>query len=59
MQFVRDYHRKVHRIALAVDGTLAALAPRLRAHFVRAEIKTFAFDQLDAAITWAAGSIAS
>ncbi|MGH7435274.1 MAG: STAS/SEC14 domain-containing protein [Polyangiaceae bacterium] len=55
VQFVRDHHRKVRRIALAVDGKLAHLAPRMGEHFVRAEVKTFAHDQIDAAILWASG----
>lgn len=55
VQFVRDHHRKVRRIALAVEGALAGLAPRVGEHFVRAEVRTFASDQLDAAISWAAG----
>jgi hypothetical protein len=56
IQFVRDHQRKVRRIALAADGMLAGLAPRIGEHFVHAEVKSFAYDQSDAAITWAAGS---
>jgi hypothetical protein len=55
VQFVRDHHRKVKRIALAVDGKLAGVAPRVAEHFVRAELRAFAPDQLDAAVSWAAG----
>ena len=56
VQFVRDHQRKVKRIALASDGKLAILAPRIGEHFVQAEVKTFGYDQLDAAVTWAASS---
>jgi len=56
VRFVHDHHRKVERIALAVDGTLAALAPRIGEHFVQAEVKGFGFDELDAAVAWASGS---
>lgn len=56
VQFVRDHQRKVKRIALATDGMLASLAPRIGEHFVHAEVKSFAYDQVDAAIAWAAGS---
>ena len=55
IRFVRDHHRKVRRVALAADGTLADMAPRLARHFVHAEIKHFDSDALDDAITWAAG----
>jgi hypothetical protein len=56
VRFVRDHHRKIKRIALAADGELAALGPRLGEHFVQAEVKSFAYDALDSAIAWAAGT---
>ena len=56
LRFVHDHHRKVERIALAVDGKLAALAPRIGEHFVHAEVKEFGFGDLDAAVAWASGS---
>jgi stage II sporulation SpoAA-like protein len=59
VQFVRDHHRKVKRIALAADGKLAGVAPRIAEHFVSAEIKSFGYDHLDAAVAWASGSTAS
>ena len=55
VQFVGDHHRRVKRIALAVDGKLAGLASRIAEHFVRAEVRLFPSDQLDGAIAWAAG----
>lgn len=54
-RFVRDHHRKVKRIALAVDGKLVDLVPRIGEHFVRAEVRVFPAEQLDGAIAWAAG----
>jgi hypothetical protein len=56
VQFVRDHQQKVKRIALAADGMLAGLGPRIGEHFVRAEVKGFAYDQVDMAVAWAAGS---
>jgi hypothetical protein len=55
VRFVRDHHRAVRRVALAVDGTVAELAPRLAQHFVRAELRHFGYDELDEAVAWAAG----
>ena len=55
LQFVRDHHRKVKRIALAADAKLASLAPKIGEHFIQAEVKSFGYDALDAAIAWAAG----
>lgn len=56
VQFVRDHHRKIQRIALAADSKLTSVAPRIGEHFVKAEVKTFGYDQLDAAVAWAGGS---
>lgn len=52
-QFVRDHHKKVKRIALAADSKLASLMPHLGEHFVKAEVKAFAYDELEIAIKWA------
>jgi hypothetical protein len=56
VRFVHDHHRKVGRIALAVDGKLAALAPQIGEYFVHAEVKNFGFGDVDAAVAWASGS---
>jgi hypothetical protein len=55
VRFVRDHHRAVRRVALAVDSPVADLAPRLAEHFVRAELRHFGYDALDDAVAWAAG----
>ena len=56
IRFVRDHHRKIRRIAVAADGDLATIGPRIGEHFVQAEVKSFPYDGLDAAIAWAAGA---
>ena len=56
MRFVRDHQRKIKRVALAADAKLASLAPKIAEHFIQAEVKKFAYDELDAAIAWAAAS---
>jgi hypothetical protein len=53
VRFVRDHHRKIRRVALAVDGPVAQIAPALLDHFVQAELKQFSADDLDPAIAWA------
>ncbi|HVZ21683.1 MAG TPA: STAS/SEC14 domain-containing protein, partial [Vicinamibacterales bacterium] len=53
VRFVRDHHRLVRRVALAVDGTVAQMAPVLADHFVQAELKQFSADDLEPAIVWA------
>ena len=54
VRFVRDHHQKVNRVALAADSKLVDLAPRLAEHFIHAEVKSFGYDELEDAITWAA-----
>jgi stage II sporulation SpoAA-like protein len=54
VRFLRDHHRRVRRVALASDSKVAGLAPKLAEHFVQAEVRRFGYDELDAAIAWAA-----
>lgn len=51
-RFVRDHHRRVRKVALASDSTVARIVPTLAEHFVSAEIKRFEFDERDAALEW-------
>jgi hypothetical protein len=53
LRFVFNHHRQIERVALAVDGTLADVAATLAEHVVSAEVRHFAFTEVDAAITWA------
>jgi SpoIIAA-like len=55
VRFVRDHQRHVRRIAFAADTKLASIAPAIAELFIRAEVKSFAYDELDIAIAWAAG----
>ena len=54
VRFVRDYHKKVRRVAVSADGTLAEVAPRLAEHFISAEVRQFGYQELDSALDWAA-----
>ncbi len=53
MSFVGNHHRKVERVALCSDAKVAQLAPKLAEHFVKAELKSFPYDDKDAAVAWA------
>lgn len=54
VRFVRNHHREVKRIAFAADSKLASLAPEIAGLFIQAEVKSFGYDELDIAISWAA-----
>ena len=53
MRFIRDHHRKVKKIALAADTKVASLAPSIAELFIQTEVKSFRYDEVDAAIAWA------
>ena len=56
LRFIRDHRHKVRRLAIAADGQLAELTPRFADWFVDAEIKHFAYDDLDEALFWASAT---
>lgn len=54
-KFVRDHHEKIDRVALVTDSMVGDFAERVAAHFVSAEINTFAFSDLVRAKNWVSG----
>lgn len=52
MKFVKGHHREVKRIAFVTDSPIGNLVEKLGCHFVAAEIKHFAFPELDQAREW-------
>jgi hypothetical protein len=55
VQFVRDHQRKIHRVALVAGGKLAQRVPAWAQQWVKPEVKSFPYDQLERAMVWAAG----
>ena len=58
MRFVRGHHRRIKRIAVAADGALASLAPRLGEPFAGTEVRRFSDGEVEDAIAWVAGPAA-
>jgi hypothetical protein len=52
LQFVRDHHRNVQRVAVVSDSGFLTVAPRVADHFVHAEVRHFSEADRDAAIAW-------
>ena len=52
LKFVRDHHRKVEKIALVSDSSVATAIPRIANHFIRAHIRHFDFAREDEAWAW-------
>jgi len=53
VQFIRRHKRGLRRVALCMDGKFAKLAPALAEIFVAAEIRHFAYAELEQASDWA------
>jgi len=52
IRFVRDHHRRVRRIAVVSDAAVLSVLPQLAQHFVRADVRHFAFAEREAAMAW-------
>lgn len=53
-RFVKDHHRHIKRVALATDSPIGDFAEKIANHFVKAEVKTFDYDDRDQARLWLA-----
>jgi len=56
LTFIRDHHHNIERVAAVTDSAFLANAPRIAAHFVKAEIRHFDFSDRDAAMEWLRGN---
>ncbi len=56
LQFVRDRHQHIRRVALAMDTPVAKAASKLGDHFLKAQIQQFDYDQYEDALEWATGA---
>ena len=52
LSFVKDHHQKISFIAFVTDSKIGHLAENIANHFVAAELKTFAYGELEAATAW-------
>lgn len=55
LQFIRDHHKKLSRVALVTDSIAAHLAEVFATHFVMAEIKIFSYEDFEEATHWVIG----
>lgn len=52
IQFVKDHHKLIKRVAIVTDFTLARFAPSIAKQFVDAELKHFPWNDYDQATQW-------
>jgi len=57
LNFVREHHKKVSRIALSTDSVVGKFAETIASHFVNAEIKLFSYQELEQAKDWITGGV--
>jgi len=55
LNFVRDHHTKIARVAMVTDSFIGDLAEVLSGHFIQAEVKHFRFNEFKQARLWALG----
>jgi len=52
IQFVKNHHKKIKKVAFCADGKILEILPSVAKHFVNAEIKHFATEELEDAKSW-------
>jgi hypothetical protein len=52
LQFVRNHERHITRLATVSDSEVLTILPEIAKHFMRAEVRHFAFDDEPAARAW-------
>ncbi len=54
LRFIRGHHREIARVALVSNARAFDIAPRIARLFVKARLRHFRADELDAALAWVA-----
>ena len=52
IEFVRNHHRKISKVAIVTDSKIADVAESLGKHFIKASIKHFSFEEFESAKRW-------
>ncbi len=52
LEFVKAHHKKIAHVALVTDSGVSNFAESIAGHFVNAEIKSFAYADIEQAKAW-------
>ena len=52
LNFIRDHHRKIKRVAAVSDDKILSIMPHIVDHFVNAEVRHFQYSDKQAALDW-------
>jgi len=59
IRFVRNYHKKIERVAAVTDNGFLAILPKVADHFVAAEVRHYDYRERDEALNWLRGGSGS
>lgn len=57
IRFVKDHQQRIARIAAVTDSGFLSVLPRIANHFVRADVRHFAYQDRQAAVDWLQGRV--
>jgi hypothetical protein len=52
IRFVRNYEKRIERVAAVTDNGFLAILPKVADHFVTAEVRHFDYQDREKAISW-------
>jgi hypothetical protein len=52
LHFIESHHRKIARLAIVTDGKVLGELPKIAAHLVHVQVKSFSESRLDDALRW-------
>ena len=52
IHFVRDYEKKIERVAAVTDSAFLAILPKVADYFVAAKVRQFDYQDRDEALDW-------
>ncbi len=54
LKFIKNHHEKVNSVAFVTNSIIGKISEHITAHFIKAEVKHFKFNQLEEAKKWIA-----
>lgn len=52
MKFVKEHHKNIKKVAAVTDSSILSILPRVANHFVKAEVRHFAYKDKKEALDW-------
>ena len=52
LRFIREHHREVAKVAIVTDSSIGEVGEKVAGHFVSAQVRHFAFEDLKDAEEW-------